>query len=165
MNIPRPYLFACLFVYLLPHSLACGILIPRPENEPMTPALGAWSLSHWTAREDLGLTYFIWKSILELGRSDTHDWGTPVTVQFSRSVVFDSLRPHGLQHARLPCPSPTPGACSNSCPSSQWCHPTIWSSVIPLPSRFQSFPASGGLFKWVSSLHQVAKGLADQLQH
>ena len=50
---------------------------------------------------------------------------------------------HALQHARLPCPSPTPGACSNSCPLSQWCHPTISSSVIPFPSCLQSFPASG----------------------
>ena len=54
-----------------------------------------------------------------------------------------SLRPHGLQHARLPCPSPTPGACSNSCPSSQWCHPTTPSSVIPFSSCLQSFPVSG----------------------
>ena len=54
-----------------------------------------------------------------------------------------TLRPHGLQHARLPCPSPTPGACSNSHPLSRWCHPTISSSVIPFSSRPQSFPASG----------------------
>ena len=53
------------------------------------------------------------------------------------------LRPHGLQHARLPCPSPTPRAYSNSCPSSQWCHPTISSSVVPFSSCLQSFPASG----------------------
>ena len=63
-------------------------------------------------------------------------------VQFSRSVMSDSLRPHGLQHARPPCPSPTPRAYSNSCPLSQWCHPTI-SSVVPFSSRLQSFPASG----------------------
>ena len=56
--------------------------------------------------------------------------GSAVTIQFSRSVMSDSLQPHGRQHARLPCPSPTPRACSNSCPSSQWCHPTISSSVI-----------------------------------
>ena len=61
--------------------------------------------------------------------------------QFSRFVVSDSLRPYGLQHARLSCPSPTPGAYLNSCPSSQWCHPTILSSVIPLTSYLQSFPA------------------------
>ena len=63
------------------------------------------------------------------------------SVQF-RSVVSDSLWPHGLQHARLPCPSPTPRACSNLCPSSRWCHPTISSSVVTF-SCLQSFPASG----------------------
>ena len=56
--------------------------------------------------------------------------------------MYDSLLPHGLQHARLPCPSTTPGACSNSCPSNQWCHPTISSFVIPFSSFLQSFPAS-----------------------
>ena len=64
-------------------------------------------------------------------------------VQFSCSVVSDSLQPHGLQHARLPYPSPTPRVYSNSCPLSQWCHPTISSSVIPFSSFLQSFPASG----------------------
>ena len=63
--------------------------------------------------------------------------------QFSRSVMSDSLRPHGLQNARLPCPSPTPGAYSNSCSSSQWCHPTISSFVVPFSSCLQSFPALG----------------------
>ena len=66
----------------------------------------------------------------------------PCSVQFSRSVLSKSLWPHGLQHTRLPCPSPTSGTCSNSCPSSQWCHPIISSSVIPF-SYFQSFSASG----------------------
>ena len=65
-----------------------------------------------------------------------------MAVQFSRSAVSNSLQPHGLQHSRPPCPSPTPGVYSNSCPSSQWCHKTISSSVVPL-SRLQSFPASG----------------------
>ena len=65
------------------------------------------------------------------------------SVQFSRSVVYDSLQPHGLQHTRFPCPWPTPGTCSNSCPSSQWFHPTISSSVVPFFSCLQSFPASG----------------------
>ena len=57
--------------------------------------------------------------------------------------MSDSLWPHGLKHTRLPCLSPTPGACSNSCPLSQWCHPTISSSVVPFSSCLQSFPASG----------------------
>ena len=62
------------------------------------------------------------------------------SAQFSLSVIYSSLRPHGLQHTRLPCPSPTPGTCSNSCPLSRWCHPTI-SSCHPL-LLLQSFPAS-----------------------
>ena len=66
-----------------------------------------------------------------------------VYLQFSHSVVSDSLRPHGLQHARLPCPSPTPGACSNSCPSSWQCHPTISSSVVSFSSCLLSFPTAG----------------------
>ena len=63
-------------------------------------------------------------------------------VQFSRSVMSDSLWPHGLQHARPPCPSLSSRACSNSCPLNHWCHPTISSSVVPF-SRRQSFPPSG----------------------
>ena len=75
------------------------------------------------------------------------------SVQFSRSVVSDSLQPHELQHARPPCPLPTPGVHSNSRPSSRWCHPTISSSVVPFSSRPQSLPASGSfqmsqLFAW-----------------
>ena len=65
------------------------------------------------------------------------------SVQLSHSVVSDSLWPHRLLHARLPCPSPTPQARSNSYPSSQWCHPTTLSSIIPFSSYLQSFPASG----------------------
>ena len=68
-----------------------------------------------------------------------------VSVQFSHSVVSDSLRPHGLQHARLCCPSSYSGDCSNSCPSSRWGHRTISSSVIPSSSHLRSFPASGSL--------------------
>ena len=95
---------------------------------------------------------------------------TPYTkinsVQFSLSVVSNSLWPQGLQHARPPCPSPTPGVYSDSWPLSQWCHPTILPSVVPFSSHLQSFPASGS-FPWcrVSSLHQVAKVLEFQLQH
>ena len=84
------------------------------------------------------------------------------SVQFSRSFVSNSLRLHELQHARPPCPSPTPGVHSDSRPSSQWCHPAISSSVIPFspapnPSQHQS------LFQWVNSLHEVAKVLEFQL--
>ena len=65
------------------------------------------------------------------------------SVQFSHSVVSDTLQPHEPQHARPPCPSPTPGVHPNSCPSSQWCHPTTSSSIIPFSSHPQSFSASG----------------------
>ena len=65
------------------------------------------------------------------------------SVQFSCSVMFDSLRPHGPQHTRPPYPSPTPGVHSNSCPLSQWCYPTISFSVVPFSSSLQSFPALG----------------------
>ena len=74
------------------------------------------------------------------------------------------MQPHGLQHTRLPCPSPTSRAYSNSCPPSQWCHTTISSSVIPFSSCLQSFPASGSFLRVKSSL-QVAKVLEHQLQH
>ena len=75
------------------------------------------------------------------------------SVQFSRSVVSDSLRPHESKHARPPCPSPIPRVYPNSCPSSQWCHSAISSSVVPFSSHLQSLPASGSfpmsqLFTW-----------------
>ena len=62
---------------------------------------------------------------------------------FSDSVMSDSSQPHGLQHARLPCPSPTPRACTSSCPSSWWCHPAISSSILPVSSFLQSLPTLG----------------------
>ena len=76
---------------------------------------------------------------LKFDRSTT---ANPVAGQFSCLVMFDPLRPHGLQHTRPPCPSPTLGVYPNSCPWSQWCHPTISSSVVPF-FCLQSFPASG----------------------
>ena len=87
---------------------------------------------------------------------------TAPSVQVSRSVVSDSVRPHESPHARPPCPSPSPRVHPNPCPSSQWCHPAISSSVIPFsscpnPSQHQS------LFQWVNSSHEVAKVLGFQL--
>ena len=82
---------------------------------------------------------------------------------FGSSIVPDSLWPHGLQHARLPCPSLFPRACSNSRSLSWWCHATISSSVIPISSSSSIFSHHQGLFQWVSFLHQVAKVL--ELQH
>ena len=97
----------------------------------------------------------LWLLYFQLGRPIPHlkhlhiqsqDYfceGIPVSLQFSCSVISDCLRPHGLQHTRLPCPSPTPRVCSNSCPSSWWHHLTISSPVVPFSSCLQSFPASG----------------------
>ena len=84
------------------------------------------------------------------------------SVQFSCSVMSDSLRPHESQHARPPCPSPSPRVHSDSCPSSQWCHPAISSSVVPFFSCPQSLPASKS-FEWVNSSHEMAKVLEFQL--
>ena len=75
-----------------------------------------------------------------------HTYQNDDSVQFSCSVVSNTLRCHGLQHIRLPCLSPTPGAYSNSCPSSWWCRPTTSSSVVPF-SHLQSFPASGSFLR------------------
>ena len=82
------------------------------------------------------------------------------SVQFSRSVISDSLQPHRLQHTRLLCPSSTTGAYSNSCPLSRWCHPTISCSSPPF-----NLSQHQGLFQWVSSSHQEAKLLQFQLQY
>ena len=115
----------------------------------------------------LGMKFFVLKtnlttttknSVHRYSRSNEH------SVEFSRSVMSDSVWPHGLQHTRLPCPSLTLRACSNSCPLSWWCHPTISSSsVVPFSSRLQSFPASESFLRSQFFPHQVAKILELQL--
>ena len=99
---------------------------------------------------------FSWRGRLGIKKANSL-----ASVQFSRSVVFHSLQSHESQHARPPSPSPTPGVYSNSCPSSQWCHPAISSSVIPVSSYLQSLPASGSfpvsqLFTWGSHSIRVS---------
>ena len=105
--------------------------LPDPEIEPTSPALAGGFFTTELLGKPGG-----WLRLLLLS-----------SVQFSHSVVSDSLRPHGLQHARFPCPSSnitkTPGACSNLCPLSRRCHSTISSSVVPFSSCLQFFPASG----------------------
>ena len=96
-----------------------------------------------------------------------HDWNDFLLLLFGFSFMFNSLRPHGLQHSRLSCLSPSPGACSNSGPSSWWCHPTISEGqplLCPSPPAF-SLSQHQSLFQGVSSLHQVARVLEFQLQH
>ena len=100
----------------------------------------------------------LWKILEKMGIPDhltclLRTYRQVSSVQFSRSVMSDSLQPHELQHARPPCPSPTPGVHSNSCPLSRWCHPAISSSVVPFSSCPQSLQASGSfpmsqIFAW-----------------
>ena len=119
------------------------------------PFLSDWNISRWKA---LSFNFLFYPGVELINNV------VLVSVQFGLSVVSNSLRPHGLQHARPPCPSPTPGVHSNSCPSSQWCHPAILSPVIPFSSHLQSSQHQG-LFKSVSSPPQGAKVLEFQLQH
>ena len=131
-------------------------------------ACRSWSFTVlWTAYSSIFTSFYyaVWSFLIILSEFFVY-LGTSLWlgVQFSCSAVSDSLQPHGLQHARPPCPSPTPRACSNSCPSSWWCHPSISSSVIPFSSCLQSFPASGS-FPMSQSSHQVAKILKFHLQH
>ena len=99
--------------------IAALFTIPRTWRQPRCPSTDEWMKTLWSV------------------------YTMEYSVQFSHSVVSDSLRPHERQHARPPCPSPTPIVYSNSCPLSRWCHPTLSSSVIPFSSCLQSFPASG----------------------
>ena len=95
----------------------------------------------WAAEQQQGRVRGMEKRWRKDIRCTDNDWFS--SVQFSHSVMSDSLQPHELQHARPPCPSPTPRVHPNPCPLSQWCHPTISSSVVPVSSCPQSFPASG----------------------
>ena len=97
-----------------------------------------------------------------VGRESLKGWAVLQEVQFSRSVISNCSCPHGLQHTRLPCPSPTPRAYSNSCLLSRWCHPTISSSVVPFSSCLQSFSASGSFPR---SQFFASGGQSIQLQH
>ena len=115
----------------IPH-ISCFVVV---VTELLCPLLA----TPWTAAHQVPLSSTISWSLLKFVSIESICFSS---VQFSCSVVSDSLRPHGLQHARPPCSLPTHGVCSNSCPLSQWCHPTISSYVIPFSSCPQSFPAS-----------------------
>ena len=104
---------------------------------------GSWGSGKKSTLPSVRCFLCFYSSFQRPGQFCYHRKVFPKVVQFSCSVASDSLQPQGLQHARLPCLSPTPRACSNLCPSSWWCRPTISSSVVPLSSIPQSFPASG----------------------
>ena len=126
-----------------------GLLCPPPRDLP-DPGIESTSLMSPALADGFFTTSITWEA--------------KINFQSNHSVMSDSLQPHGLQHTRLPCPSPTRGACSNSCPSSWWCHPTISSFVVPFSSCLQSllalepFPVS----QFFSS---GGKGLEFQFQH
>ena len=115
-------------------SVLILILCIEPAGSILCPSTGHFITS--------GFSFPIAKIIRSISSSKCLSESAS-SVQFSWSVVSDSLWPHGLQHARPPCPSPTPGVYSNSCPLSWWCHPTISPSVVPFSSCPQSFQASG----------------------
>ena len=115
-------------------------------------------LMWWSAERKNKLSHDFMKSLIPIMRT----YVIFSSVQLSRSVVSDSLRPHESQHARPPCPSPTPGVHPDSRPLSQWCHPAISSSVIPSPPAANP-SKNQSLFQWVNSSHQVAKVLEFQL--
>ena len=115
------------------HALAINAHISPPSWASLPPHFHPTPLGHQRALSWAPLLYSSFLLfILHIS-----------SVQFSRSVVSDSLWPHGPQHVRPPCPPTTPRVYSNSCPSNRWCHPTISSSVVPFPSCLQSFPTSG----------------------
>ena len=118
----------------------CSSAVPLPHPATQVPR------SPWLGKLIAEITRACSATEREKRNSICHMYGckmSSATFQFSCSVVSDSLWPHTQQHARPPCPSPTPRVHPNSCPLSRWCHPTISSSVIPFSSRPQSFPASG----------------------
>ena len=149
------------------HSSVLAWKIPGMKEPGGLPSMGLHRVGHdWgnlAAAAAAIIYYHIISSLDGVGSWKNVRWADRGILLFSHSVMYDSLRPHGLQHARLPCPSPFPGACSNSCQLSRWCHPTISSSVVPFASCLPSFPASGSFL--MSQLFALGgKILESQLQ-
>ena len=136
------YKYLTVLFHLWIHQIAGDLRVRNPEESgrcmyvslPIYPHTTIYKIDNWLRSTRTSTQYTV---MTFTGKESQKE------LLFSRSVMSDSLWPHGLQHARLPCPSSTPGACSNSCPLSRWFHPTISSCVIPFSSRLQSFPASG----------------------
>ena len=146
----------------------------RPRDWTQVSRIVGRHFTLWTTREALEIG--AWRGAAKnynLKLQHRNSCSSELLLLFSHSVMSKSLRPHGLQHTSLLCPSPSPGVRSNSHPSSQWCHPTISSSVVPFSSCLLPFPKVGGkdlsqhqgLFQWVSSSHQVARVLEFKLQY
>ena len=161
-NVTRNYYYKCFIPYLTPDACLYDIQV-KPLNPDITERADRCQVHSCTHFEWFLVTWLIlqcwilqkiskaFQSNLSLRPDFPSTFPTfsnnlvasISSVQFCCSGMSDSLQPHGLQYTRPPCPSPTPGACSNSCLSSWWCHPTISSSGISFSSCLQSFPASG----------------------
>ena len=151
---------------MVPHSSTLAWQIPWMEEPGRLQSMGSLGVRHdWSNLADslspsMTLT-LSFKCVSHFAVSDaTH----PCCCCLFSRYPCQTLRPHGLQHTGILCPSLSPRVCANSCPLSQWCHPTISSSVVPFSSRLQ-FSQHQGLFQWVSPSHQVATVLEFQLQH
>ena len=144
------------------HSSVIAWRIPG-TGEPWRAALYGVAQSR-TQLKQLSSSSSSMYSVMSSSNSESFTNSFPILVQFSHSVMSDSLRPHGLQPDRPPCPSSTPGVYSNSSPLSLGCHTTISSSVIPFSFCPQSFPVSGS-FQLSQVFTSVAKVLEFQLQH
>ena len=131
-------LYSLWFYYTVKDNISCAILGPPKAN---SETICFQEVNLEADRRKHCVRVQSWELIL-LTQWELRKMEHLLSVQFSGSVISDSLQPHGLQYTRLPCPSQTAGACSNSCPSSQWCNPTILPSVIPFSSCLRSFPAN-----------------------
>ena len=157
------HIFSKAFLYFFSSSSFISLFL----SPPLSPLfLYFFNFSNTVGKSHLSsILALVWETgDLSLWLDDnTNFWLYMIfsSVQFSRSVMSDTLWPHESQHARPPCPSPTPGVHSDSRPSSPWCHPAISSLVIPSPAPNLSQHQS--LFQWVNSLHQVSKVLEFQL--
>ena len=123
--------------FFFPSSPTFSPVLIIPNSQPSSWFLFFFQLLFWSPIRPHILSYLICQPSAP---SSPLENPKQYSVQFSHSLLSESLWPHGLQHPRLPCPSPTPRACSNSCPLSRWCHPVISSSVVPF-YHLQSFPA------------------------
>ena len=143
----------------------------RSRKKPTQPTPWLWTstLQNCKKVNSSCLSYQVWGALLGQPKErnisfEAFSASQFSSVQFTCSVVSNSSRPHEPQHARPPCPSPTPGVYSNSCPLSRWCHPTISSSVVTFSSRLQSFPASGS-FPMSQLFASGGQSMEFQLQH
>ena len=141
----------------------------EPKNSyPKKKIVFSYFFNFVSMWDDGCLLNLLWKLFHDICKSNhyvVHLKFMKSVSQFSHSVMSDSLWLHGLQHTRLPCQSPSPGACSNSCPLRQWCHPTISFSVVPFSSCLQSCAVIRVFSNESVFLYQVAKVLELQLQH